>query len=46
MVPNLFELLLLVANRVKAVTTIGTAPGARFNGVAFVIVMFLFVASI
>jgi hypothetical protein len=35
-----------VASRVKAVTTIGTAPGAAFNGVAFVVVMFLFVTSI
>jgi predicted signal transduction protein with EAL and GGDEF domain len=35
-----------VASRVKAVTTTGTAPGAAFNGIAFVVVMFLFIASI
>ena len=35
-----------VASRVKAVTTIGTAPGAAFNGVTFVVVMFLVVASV
>ena len=34
-----------VASRVKAVTTTGTAPGAAFNGVAFVIVMCLFIVS-
>jgi predicted signal transduction protein with EAL and GGDEF domain len=39
-------LMRFVASRVKAVTTTGTAPGAAFNGVAFVVVMFLFVASI
>jgi hypothetical protein len=35
-----------IASRVKAVTTTGTAPGAALNGVAFVIVTVLFVASI
>jgi len=35
-----------VASRVKAVTTTGTAPGAALNGVAFAVVMALFVASI
>jgi hypothetical protein len=35
-----------VASRVKAVTTTGTAPGAALNGVAFVIVMTLFVVSV
>jgi predicted signal transduction protein with EAL and GGDEF domain len=39
-------LMRFVASRVKAVTTTGTAPGAAFNGIAFVVVMFLFVASI
>jgi hypothetical protein len=39
-------LMRFVASRVKAVTTTGTAPGAAFNGIAFVIVMFLFAASI
>ena len=39
-------LMRFVASRVKAVTTTGTAPGAALNGVAFVVVMFLFVASI
>ena len=39
-------LMRFVASRVKAVTTTGTAPGAAFNGIAFVIVMFLFIASI
>jgi hypothetical protein len=39
-------LMRFVASRVKTVTTIGTAPGAAFNGVAFLIVMFLFGASI
>ena len=35
-----------VASRVKAVTSTKTPPGAALNGVAFVIVMLLFVASI
>jgi hypothetical protein len=35
-----------VASRVKAVTSTRTPPGAALNGVAFVIVMLLFVASI
>jgi len=35
-----------VASRVKAVTSTGTPPGAALNGVAFVIVMALFVASL
>ena len=35
-----------VAGRVKAVTSTKTPPGAALNGVAFVIVMLLFVASI
>jgi len=39
-------LMRFVASRVKAVTTTGTAPGAAFNGLAFVVVMFLFAASI
>jgi len=39
-------LMRFVASRVKAVTTTGTAPGAAFNGIAFVVVMFLFIASI
>jgi predicted signal transduction protein with EAL and GGDEF domain len=39
-------LMRFVASRVKAVTTTGTAPGAAFNGIAFVVVMLLFVASI
>ena len=39
-------LMRFVASRVKAVTTTGTAPGAAFNGVAFVVVMFLFLVSI
>ena len=41
------ELLMrFVASRVKAVTTTGTAPGAAFNGIAFVVVMCLFAGSI
>jgi hypothetical protein len=39
-------LMRFVASRVKAVTTTGTAPGAAFNGIAFVVVVFLFVASV
>jgi hypothetical protein len=39
-------LMRFIASRVKAVTTTGTAPGAAFNGVAFVIVMLLFLTSI
>jgi hypothetical protein len=39
-------LMRFVASRVKAVTTTGTAPGAAFNGIAFVVVMFLFVTSV
>ncbi len=39
-------LMRFVASRVKAVTTTGTAPGAAFNGIAFVVVTFLFIASI
>jgi predicted signal transduction protein with EAL and GGDEF domain len=39
-------LMRFVASRVKAVTTIGTAPGAAFNGIAFVVVMCLFIASL
>ena len=39
-------LMRFVASRVKAVTTTGTAPGAAFNGIAFVIVALLFIASI
>lgn len=39
-------LMRFVASRVKVVTTTGTAPGAAFNGVALVIVMLLFIASI
>ncbi len=35
-----------IASRVKAVTSTRTPPGAALNGVAFVIVMLLFVASI
>lgn len=35
-----------VAGRVKAVTSTRTPPGAALNGVAFVVVMALFVASI
>lgn len=35
-----------VAGRIKAVTSTGTPPGAALNGVAFVIVMVLFVVSI
>jgi hypothetical protein len=35
-----------VASRVKAVTSTGTPPGAALNGVAFVFVMALFVASL
>lgn len=39
-------LMRFVASRVKAVTTTGKAPGATFNGVAFVVVMCLFIVSI
>lgn len=39
-------LMRFVASRVKAVTTTGIAPGAAFNGVAFVVVAILFIASI
>ena len=35
-----------VASRKKSVITKGTPPGAKYNGIAFVIVMLLFVASL
>ena len=35
-----------VASRKRSVITEGTPPGAKYNGIAFVIVMLLFVASI
>jgi hypothetical protein len=35
-----------VASRKRSVITKGTPPGARYNGIAFVILMFLFVVSI
>ena len=38
-------LMRVVASRVEAGTTTWTAPGAPFNGVAFVIVIFLYIAS-
>jgi hypothetical protein len=46
LVMALEPVLRFVASRVKAVTTTGTAPGAALNGVAFVIVMALFVVSV
>ena len=35
-----------VASRKRSVITEGTPPGAKYNGIAFVIVMSLFIASI
>ncbi|MFN5116323.1 MAG: hypothetical protein ACK5FW_09805 [Acidimicrobiaceae bacterium] len=35
-----------VASRKMSVTTVGTPPGKKYNGIAFVVLMFLFVASI
>ena len=40
------QVMRVVAGRIKAVTTMGTPPGAAFNTLALVIVMALFVASI
>lgn len=35
-----------VASRKMSVTTVGTPPGKKYNGIAFVVLMLLFVASI
>ena len=35
-----------VASRKRSVITKGTPPGAKYNGIAFVIVMLLFIASV
>ncbi len=40
------QVMRVIAGRIKAVTTMGTPPGAAFNTLALVIVMALFVVSI